>query len=32
MKRWTKQLERALAPGDVDVRFAVTDTDPWHQG
>ena len=31
LKRWTKQLERALAPGDVDVRFAVTDTDPWHQ-
>lgn len=32
MKRWAKTLERALAPGDVEVRFAVTDTDPWQQG
>jgi hypothetical protein len=30
MKRWAKTLERALAQEDVDVRFAVTDTDPWH--
>jgi dinuclear metal center YbgI/SA1388 family protein len=30
MKRWAKTLERALAGEDVDVRFAVTDTDPWH--
>lgn len=32
MKRWTRTLERTLAPGGVDVRFAVTDTDPWHTG
>jgi dinuclear metal center YbgI/SA1388 family protein len=32
MKRWAKTLERALAPDDVEVRFAVTDTDPWQQG
>ena len=30
MKRWAKTLERALAQEDVDVRFAATDTDPWH--
>lgn len=30
LKRWTKTLERALAPEDVEVRFAETDTDPWQ--
>lgn len=32
MKAWAKTLERALAPDDVEVRFAVTDTDPWQHG
>ena len=32
MKAWSKILERALAPDDVEVRFAVTDTDPWQHG
>jgi dinuclear metal center YbgI/SA1388 family protein len=32
MKLWSKLLERALAQGGVDVRFAVTDTDPWQTG
>lgn len=31
MKAWTKGLERVLAPDDVEVRFAVTDTDPWQE-
>jgi putative NIF3 family GTP cyclohydrolase 1 type 2 len=30
LKRWAKGLERALAPEGVEVRFALTDTDPWH--
>jgi putative NIF3 family GTP cyclohydrolase 1 type 2 len=30
LKRWTKQLERALAPEGVEVRFAEADTDPWQ--
>jgi dinuclear metal center YbgI/SA1388 family protein len=30
LKRWTKTLERALAPDGVEVRFAETDTDPWQ--
>lgn len=30
LKRWTKVLERALAPERVEVRFAQTDTDPWQ--
>lgn len=30
MRRWTKGLERALAPERVDVRFAEADTDPWQ--
>jgi dinuclear metal center YbgI/SA1388 family protein len=30
LKRWTKRLERALAPEGVEVRFATTDTDPWQ--
>jgi dinuclear metal center YbgI/SA1388 family protein len=32
MKAWAKTLERVLAPDDVEVRFAVTDTDPWQHG
>ncbi len=32
MKAWSKILERTLAPNDVEVRFAVTDTDPWQHG
>lgn len=32
MKTWARILERALAPDDVEVRFAVTDTDPWQHG
>lgn len=32
MKRWAKTLERALAGDGVEVRFAVTDTDPWQAG
>jgi dinuclear metal center YbgI/SA1388 family protein len=31
LKRWAKGLERLLAPEGVEVRFALTDTDPWHQ-
>jgi dinuclear metal center YbgI/SA1388 family protein len=30
LKRWTKVLERALAPEGVEVHFAETDTDPWQ--
>jgi dinuclear metal center YbgI/SA1388 family protein len=30
MKRWSKSLERALAPEKVEVRFAEADTDPWQ--
>ena len=30
MKRWTKTLERALAPEGVEVGFAEVDTDPWQ--
>ncbi len=30
LKRWSKVLERALAPEGVEVRFADTDTDPWR--
>lgn len=30
LKRWTKTLERTLAGGGVEVRFALTDTDPWQ--
>ena len=30
LKRWTKVLEKALAPERVEVRFAETDTDPWQ--
>jgi len=30
LKRWTKLLEKALAPEGVEVRFADTDTDPWQ--
>jgi dinuclear metal center YbgI/SA1388 family protein len=30
LKRWTRRLERALAPEGVEVRFATTDTDPWQ--
>lgn len=32
LKAWAKILERTLAPDDVEVRFAVTDTDPWQHG
>ena len=32
MKAWAKTLERTLAPDDVEVRFALTDTDPWQHG
>ncbi len=32
MKAWAKVLERTLAPEGVEVRFAVTDTDPWQHG
>ncbi|MGD9697219.1 MAG: Nif3-like dinuclear metal center hexameric protein [Thermoleophilia bacterium] len=30
LRRWTKGLERALAPEGVEVRFADVDTDPWQ--
>jgi dinuclear metal center YbgI/SA1388 family protein len=30
LKRWTKTLERTLAPEGVEVRFAEADTDPWQ--
>lgn len=30
LKRWTKSLERALAPERVEVRFAESETDPWQ--
>jgi dinuclear metal center YbgI/SA1388 family protein len=30
LKRWSRVLERALAPERVEVRFADTDTDPWQ--
>lgn len=30
MKRWTRTLARALAGDGVEVRFALTDTDPWQ--
>jgi dinuclear metal center YbgI/SA1388 family protein len=30
LKRWSKVLEKALAPERVEVRFADTDTDPWQ--
>lgn len=30
LKRWCKVLERAVAAGGVEVRFAQTDTDPWQ--
>ena len=30
LKRWTRTLERTLAPEGVEVRFAETDTDPWQ--
>lgn len=30
MRRWTKGLERALAPERVEVRFADAETDPWQ--
>lgn len=32
MRRWTKTLERAVAGDGVEVRFAITDTDPWQAG
>ena len=32
MKAWAKTLERTLAPDGVEVRFAVSDTDPWQHG
>jgi dinuclear metal center YbgI/SA1388 family protein len=32
MRRWTRSLERLLAPQGVEVRFAETDTDPWQRG
>jgi dinuclear metal center YbgI/SA1388 family protein len=32
MKAWAKVLERTLAPDGVEVRFAVSDTDPWQHG
>ncbi len=32
MEAWSKILERALAPNEVEVRFTVTDTDPWQHG
>lgn len=32
MKEWAKVLARTLAPEDVEVRFAATDTDPWQHG
>jgi dinuclear metal center YbgI/SA1388 family protein len=30
LKRWTRTLQRALAPEGVEVRFAEADTDPWQ--
>lgn len=30
LRRWSKGLARALAPEDVEVRFAEADTDPWQ--
>jgi hypothetical protein len=30
LKRWTRGLERTLAADGVEVRFALTDTDPWQ--
>lgn len=30
LKVWARTLERILAPDGVEVRFAATDTDPWH--
>lgn len=32
MRRWTRTLERAVAGDGVEVRFAMTDTDPWQAG
>jgi dinuclear metal center YbgI/SA1388 family protein len=32
LRRWTKVLEKALAPERVEVLFAETDTDPWQSG
>jgi dinuclear metal center YbgI/SA1388 family protein len=31
LKRWSRDLGRALARGGVEVRFAEADTDPWQQ-
>jgi dinuclear metal center YbgI/SA1388 family protein len=30
LKRWARRLERAVAGDGVEVRFALTDTDPWQ--
>ncbi len=31
LKSWTRRFERTMAAADVEVRFALTDTDPWQR-